>query len=86
MKKETIDGFSIPKRELTEEEATRLVTLERFNEWHRCVGEDFIDQHTYGNGLVFAGFIMAKRPELSKEVLNVVNGGLKEGRVRIQIS
>ena len=29
--KETVDGFDIPLRELTEEEATREITIDRFD-------------------------------------------------------
>ena len=30
---ETIEGFDIPKRQLTDEEKTREITLERFNDF-----------------------------------------------------
>jgi len=43
MKQETIVGFDIPKRELTEEEKNREITLDRFNEFHNKAGEDFCD-------------------------------------------
>jgi len=70
---ETVYGFDIPKRELTEEEATREVTLERFQLFHREVGEDFVDQFPYVNVKIFGGYMMAKHPELSTEILKILN-------------
>lgn len=70
---ETIHGFDIPKRELTEEEATREVTLKRFQIFHHQVGEDFVDQFPYVNVKIFGGYMMAKHPDLSTEILKIVN-------------
>jgi hypothetical protein len=41
---ETITGFDIPKRKLTQEEKTREITFERFHNFHMEVCEDFLDQ------------------------------------------
>ena len=73
MKQETIEGFTIPLRELTEEEASKSITLERFDDFHYEAGEDFIDTVSSANdervALTFLGFAMAKHPEWSKEIL-----------------
>jgi hypothetical protein len=75
--KEEIEGFSIPFRELTEEESLRVITLYRFNNFHAEVGEDFVDQissvNTIDVAVLFAGFAMAKHPEWSLELLECVN-------------
>ena len=77
IEKETIEGFSITKRELTKEEAERDITLERFQKYHNSVGEDFIDYvgsvNTKKMALQFGGFAMAKRPEIAKEIINTLN-------------
>jgi hypothetical protein len=70
---ETIHGFDIPLRELTQEEATRKITLDRFNEFHNEAGEDFVDTYSQINHLILGGFLMAKHPNLSKEFLEVCN-------------
>jgi hypothetical protein len=74
--KETITGFDIQVRPLTEEEATRDVTLERFNDFHSDAGVDFAD--TCGltiNPYVFVGFLMAKHPEWSHGLVDTINKG-----------
>lgn len=74
MNVETIDGFNIPKRELTEEEASREITFERFDEWHMEVGEDFCDQvGSMINHYIFGGFVMARYPQFSTQILKVLN-------------
>ena len=74
MIQETIDGFDIPKRELTEEEASRELSFERFDEWQMEVGEDFCDQvGGMINQNIFGGFLMAKHPEFSPGILKVLN-------------
>jgi len=70
---ETVYGFDIPKRELSEEEATREVTLERFQNFHRNAGEDFVDQFPHVNVKIFGGYMMAKHPELSAKLLQILN-------------
>lgn len=67
--KETIEGFSIEKRDLTEEEANRDITLERFQEFHIEAGEDFLDYVPCINHLIFSGWLIAKYPAKSKEIL-----------------
>lgn len=73
----TIEGFSIPFRKLTEEEASRPITLERFIDFHHKAGEDFIDQIGTMNSsqlaLIFAGYAMAKHPEFIDEILEQCN-------------
>ncbi len=72
--KETIHGFDIEKRELTEEEATRPITLERFTEFHHAAGEDFVDQcESIVNHLIWIGWCLHKYPEKSKDFLKVAN-------------
>lgn len=73
---ETITGFDIPVRPLTDEEASRDVTLERFNNFHADAGEDFAD--TCGltiNPYVFVGFLMAKHPDWSHGLVDCINKG-----------
>lgn len=74
---ETIEGFEIPFRKLTEEEALRPITLSRFSDFHIEVGEDFVDQIGSVNdkkiALLFAGFAMAKHPEWRSELLSQCN-------------
>ena len=70
---ETLDGYDIPLRKLTEEEAARPITLDRFNDFHADVCEDFVDQFGNIDIKVLSGYMMAKHPELSKEILEVCN-------------
>lgn len=71
---ETIDGFDIPKRELTPEEAARPITKERIDEFHRLAGEDFCDQGIGNiNVKILGGYLMAKYTHLSAEILDVCN-------------
>lgn len=70
---ETIEGFDIPKRQLTDEEKTREITLERFNDFHGEAGEDFCDQVSIGNFRVFGGFILHKYPDKAKKILDLCN-------------
>ena len=70
-----LDGSSIPLRELTTEEAEREITFERFHEWMCEVGEDFVDQHAYGDARIFLGFVIAKYFNLSKKLLDMFNKG-----------
>ncbi len=80
---ETIHGFSIPKRDLNDQEASQEITLERFKEFHYTAGEDFID--TVGgflNELVFAGWLIHKYPHYAEEIIQSSNQndifGIKE--------
>lgn len=76
---ETIDGFDIPMRELTEEEATRDLTLERIHNFHIEVGEDLADQ--VGSNMdhkVFAGYLACKYPHLSHQIFDISNGEYAE--------
>lgn len=73
---ETIVGFDIPKRKLTEEEATRDITLERFNTFHSQAGEDFCDQcESFMNDKIIGGYFIVKFPNLSHEILHELNTG-----------
>jgi hypothetical protein len=75
MERETIQGYNIPKRELTEEEASRPITLERFNEYHIAVGEDFVDQHDplIIDHKVMAGWLLHKYPERATTIIECLN-------------
>lgn len=70
---DTVNGFDIPLREMTEEELNREVTWERFREFHYAAGEDFLDQTGEGNEKVFGGWLLHKYPNHSAEILDVVN-------------
>lgn len=73
---ETIHGFDIPKRQLTEEEFNMEVTLERFNEFHYEVGEDFCDQfEPFFNEKVLGGYLLCKYPEKAEEIIEIINEG-----------
>lgn len=77
MEEDTVEGMSIPLRELTEEEISRPITLERFQHFHYQAGEDFLDQIGSVNNariaLQFCGFAIAKHPEWNKELLDSCN-------------
>ena len=74
MGQETVWGFDIPKRELTEEEKNREITLDRFNEFHNKAGEDFCDTcGSFMNHLIIAGYLIAKHPKISLELLKICN-------------
>jgi len=72
---ETISGFNIEKRELTQEEKSREITFERFQNFHIDAGEDFLDTWCLDKQAekVFLGFLLAKRPDLNVEILKAVN-------------
>lgn len=72
---ETIPGFNIEKRELTEEEKSREITFERFQNFHMDAGEDFLDQCSLDDKTekVFLGFLLAKRPDLKAKILEIIN-------------
>lgn len=73
MAEQTVNGFDIPLRNLTEEEKNRDITWERFREFHYMAGVDFLDNTGEGNHLIFGGWLMAKFPEKSKEILEICN-------------
>lgn len=73
---ETITGFSIPKRELTQEESERKITWERIRDFHYAAGEDFLDTTSYGNPLIFAGWLLHKYPDLAEDIIKVMNDSL----------
>lgn len=52
---------------------TDNITWERFRDFHYEVGEDFFDQTNEGNHLIFGGYLLAKYPEYSKEILEICN-------------
>jgi len=72
---EELQGYSIPVRELTVEEANMELTIERFLEYMKYIGEDFLDDR--GGGYIpfkiFGGYLLAKEPHLSKEIMEVLN-------------
>lgn len=52
---------------------TDKITWEMFRKYHYTVGEDFFDQTGEGNHLIFGGYLLAKYPDYSKEILQVCN-------------
>lgn len=81
MEQETISGFDIPKRELTEEEKNRTITLDRFQNFHYDAGEDFLDTTGDGDHKIFCGWLMAKYPQASLEILEYCNKAGKYGEI-----
>jgi hypothetical protein len=74
MEQETIDGYNIPSRELTEEEATRPLTTDRIRNYEVTVGESFLDTHGSSINLqAIMGFLMARYPEKASELLEMGN-------------
>ena len=71
----TVNGFDIPLRQLSEEELNREITLERFNEFHGTAGEDFLDRTGEGDVLIYAGWMLHKYPGLGTEILTLANAG-----------
>jgi len=70
----TVNGYNIPLRELTEEEATRDITLDRFNDYMCTVGEDLVDQHeSIVDYKVYGGWLLARYPEKNLEILRCIN-------------
>lgn len=73
-KKKKVAGFDIPLRELTAEEAVRKVTADRIKQFNLDAGEEYCDQAGYDIPVkVFAGFLLAKHPELAPEIVAVIN-------------
>lgn len=73
---ETIDAFNIPKRELTDEEATREVTMERISEFHIAAGEDLVDQVGHLVEVkTFGGWLMHKYSDKWEEIVDLMNSG-----------
>jgi hypothetical protein len=71
---ETITGFDIIKRKLSEEEARTEITLGRFNAFHYEAGEDFADScgHIF-NEKIIVGYLICKQPKMSIPLLGVIN-------------
>jgi len=62
------------QRELTEEEAARDITLERFNDYHVDAGEDWWDDYqTLVPSNTFIGYLLGRFPERNIEILKVGN-------------
>ena len=70
---ETINGWYIPKRELTEEEKTRPITFERFQEWHSYAQEDFLENSGSCDHKLFAGWLLHKYPQHFDAICKVMN-------------
>lgn len=72
---EKLQGYNIIARALTKEEAQMDLTIDRFNQYHKLIGEDFLDDR--GGGYipwrVFAGYLMAKEPQLFDKLLDILN-------------
>lgn len=60
-------------REFTPEELSQPITLERINEYHREIGEDFTDQQSIGEPLIFAGFLLARYPDKAEIIIRLAN-------------
>lgn len=73
MEQKTITGFSILKRELTEEEASREVTIERIRDFHYEAGEDFLDIADDARAEIFAGFIVHKYKDRAAKIYDICN-------------
>lgn len=68
-----LPGFTIPIREMSEEEYLTPITLERFNDFHHEVGEDFCDQVGYLiDPKVYGGFLLHKYPNKNTEILEAL--------------
>jgi hypothetical protein len=70
---EYIYGFDIEKRELTQEEKEREITIERMCNFHHDAGEDFLDTCAVGRTDVFAGFMAHKYIDRAKEIWDILN-------------
>lgn len=72
--KKTIRGFDIEKRELTKEEASRIVTWRRFRDFHHSAGEDFLDTFNLStrNTLAFLGYLIPRHPEFCKDISDLL--------------
>ncbi len=76
MEDSTVHGFDIPLRQLTNEEKNRDLTIDRIREFHYAAGEDFLDQVCTINMVGFVNFLLKTHPNLSKEILKVINKAL----------
>lgn len=69
-KQTEVTGFSIPIKQLAEEQYKQDITLERIQDFHYEAGEDLLD--TMGVGMyvtkLVAGFLMCKYPHLANEI------------------
>jgi hypothetical protein len=71
---ETIDGFDIPTRELTAEEASRDLTPDRIRDFEIDAGEAFLDQFDHLlNTQAIMGFLMARHPDKASQLLAMGN-------------
>lgn len=74
VERETVDGTSIYKRELTSEEKSLDVTLERFDNYHCEAGEDFVDQVApMVNNKDFGEFLIKKYPSMADSIKTVMD-------------
>jgi len=77
-----IDGFTIPKLKLSEEDAKMPLTIYRIRDFHYEVGEDFLDQFcNIADYKVFAGFIAHKHPKIAHEIYSTMNKAGKYGEI-----
>lgn len=71
---ENVPGLTIPKVELTDEEAALPITMERLNAYHNEIEDDFLDAS--GDIIyvkTYAGYLMHKYPEKALQILNIIN-------------
>lgn len=71
----SVPGLMIPMLALTEEEKSMKITIDRINEYHYQIGEDFLEysQDYLLDRYVFGGYLIAKYPEKSLEIIEIMN-------------
>jgi len=75
------DRYNLPlidfqdlKITFTEEELQQEITLDRINDYHTRVGEDFCDQNeTVADYRLFSGYILHKFRTWNKEIIEILN-------------
>lgn len=76
----TVDGYDIPLRELTNEEASRAVTVDRIQKYYYAAGESFIDTHeSIIDAKLFAGWLACENKQLALQIWKCSNEGGKYG-------
>ena len=58
-----------------------VLTKEDILNWEHEIGESFLDQHGYIiDHKVYAGFLMAKEPELNLNIIEILNSNFSEAQ------
>lgn len=68
----TVYGFSIPLRELTEEEKTRDITIERIRDFHYDAGEDYLDCCDTCDPQAFGLWLLNKYPDHQDDIKEIL--------------